>query len=141
MTCLHSVPSPIHQVDKNDDINSTISGIGDASHHPGSDIMQFDGNDSLDFLRTDGSDSVQIMPEEDNPVSAPGSHDLRYNYTVNPQNQARRLVTSALESPLTVTSNHFEIVDNISYAFNVKVECNSGVYLTAIKPVPQTSQY
>ena len=43
MTCLHSVPSPIHQVDGNDDINSTISPIRvdppPHTHTQGSDVI------------------------------------------------------------------------------------------------------
>ena len=104
-----------------------------------SDIRQYDGNDSVDSetMGDDATNSVHIISEVDN-QSVSGPHDLRYNYTLNPQNQSNRLVTSALKAPLTITYNHFEIVDNIKYAFNVNVECNSGVYLTAIKPVLQT---
>ena len=119
-------------------INSIDDTIEESLGDDPSYIRQLDGNDTLDSFRTDVSDSVQIVSEEDNSVSVPGPHDLRYNYAINPQNQSRRLISSALKSPLTVTYNHFEVIDNITYAFNVNVECNSGVYLTAIKPVLQT---
>jgi hypothetical protein len=61
---------------------------------------------------------------------------LSYKYSLNSENQARRLVT--LKPPISVTYNNFKTVDNVRHAFNVNVECNSGVYLTAIKPVLET---
>ena len=102
--------------------HETIHGTSQGS--PLSPIPQFDGNNTLDSAISDVSHIRSSTPA-----------DLTYNYSVNPQNQTRRLLTSAQKPPLSITTNHYEVVNNIRYAFNVNVEFNSGVYMTAIKPV------
>ena len=87
-------------------------------------LPQLDGNDTLDSRMSGISQ-----------LDSSATTDLTYNYSVNTHNQTRRLLTSAQKPPMSVTSNNFEVVDNIPYAFNVNVECNSGVYMKAIKPV------
>ena len=52
--------------------------------HDASPIIQIDGNDSLDMA--DLSDSAPTC----------GNQDFAYNYALNPQNQARRLVSQVL---------------------------------------------
>ena len=63
-------------------------------------IRQYDGNDSIDSITTNATDSPQTMSElvvEE----APGPHDLRYNYSLNPENQSRRLVANAKKNNLS----------------------------------------
>ena len=98
-------------------------------------IPQYDGPD--DSTMTDISDTGGFSAASSKALGA-CAQDLTYNYSLNNQNQTRRLLTSALKQPLSITFNDFKILDNIRYAFNVNVECSSGVYLTAIKPVLET---
>ena len=76
---------------------------------------------------------------------APAAHvrdiifDKSYKYSLNSNNQARRLVTAAQKPPLSFTFNNIQTVNNNHYAHNVNIELNSGVYLSAIKPVLETT--
>jgi hypothetical protein len=79
----------------------------------------------------DGNDTVIAGTS---PASSIGK-DFSYSYALNPHNQAKRLVTGAQKPPLSITYNNFKTVDSFKYAHNAIVECNSGVYLSAIKPV------
>ena len=97
-----------------------------------SPIPQLDGNDDLDLIMNGTGGSSNL------PHAVSSTPDLTYNYSLNTQNQSRRLLTSALKSPLSITYKHFEVIDSIRYAFNVNIDCNSGVYLTAIKPMLET---
>ena len=67
--------------------------------------------------------------------SASGNNDFSYNYSLNHSNQSRRLIQSALKPPISVTYNNIRMVDNIKHTLNANIECSSGLYLTAIKPV------
>ena len=61
--------------------------------------------------------------------------DFSYNYVLNHQKQIQRLITNANKPPLSITYNNFKVVDGIQHGLNAIIECNSGVYLSAIKPV------
>ena len=76
---------------------------------PSSDILQVDGNDST------------MMDLSDLTPAPANNEDLTYNYTLNPQNQARRLFSTAQNNPYTITCNNFKIVDGLQYAHNVNV--------------------
>jgi hypothetical protein len=128
-----------------------------------SDIVQVDGNttipDENDFTWV-GLSSLQFPSiqerrslfeprgQEDQPditmidISEPPlaghSRDITYKYSLNSHNQSRRLITGAQKPPLSFTYNNIKIVDDIQYAHNVNIELNSGVYLSAIKPVLET---
>ena len=114
---------------------STFSSNNSFSFHPETSsprIMQMDGNDSI-MSDLSGTTSCSI------PANASGtvSHvqDMTYNYSLNPDNQTRRLVNSAVKSPISVTYNNVRIIDNVRHSLNANIECNSGLYLTAIKPI------
>ena len=91
--------------------------------------------DISDILQTDGTDDAIESSSLSTNTLNPGT--ITYNYSLNSQNQTRRLVTGAMREPLSITLNDFKSINNIRYAFNVNVECNSGVSLAAIKPVLQ----
>ena len=63
---------------------------------------------------------------------------MMYNYSLNNQNQEKRLIDNATKPPLDVTSNCFKNIDGIDYPTNVNLQFNAGVYLSAIKPVLET---
>ena len=128
-----------------------------------SDIVQVDGNttipdeddftwvgvNSLQFPSIQGrqslfesnqqNQSVDItMTDLSDPAPAAHSRDITYKYSLNSHNQARRLVTGAQKPPLSFTFNNIKTVNGIQYAHNVNIDFNSGVYLSAIKPVLET---
>ena len=105
-----------------------------------SNIANFDGNDTYhceiipetepSFIpQLDGNDTITSMTSDLPPA------DQVYNYTLNRETQARRLVTNAEKSPIKVTINNKQNIKGKMIATNVTIECNAGVYLTAIKPV------
>ena len=105
------------------------------SEHSQPFILQVDGID--DSIMTDVSCSGSVSPFPSTPSTVAGG-SITYNYALNSQNQTRRLVAGALKEPLSITFNDFKTINNIRYAFNANIECSSGVYLAAIKPVLQT---
>ena len=84
----------------------------------------------------DGNDSLVSVPESDlTPRPGPSSENISYNYSLNVNNQATRLVTNASKPPLEITQNSFRNIGGDNCATNVTLQFNAGVYLTAIKPV------
>ena len=81
---------------------------------------------------------TDISAEVSEPTLASHSRDFRYKYSLNSHNQARRLVAGAQKPPLSFTYNNIKTVDGVQYAHNVNIDLNSGVYLSAIKPVLET---
>ena len=99
-----------------------------------SDILQVDGIDDTiasAALSMNTPDPVQTRVPLCNP------QDMTFNYTLNAENQANRLITGAYRPPLSVTYNNIQTINDIQCALNATIECNSGVYLTAIKPALQ----
>ena len=97
-----------------------------------SDIIQVDGiDDTMESaaLSTKSSDPRRVLPC--NP------QDLTFNYSLNAENQANRLIKGAHRPPMSVTYNNFQTINDVQCALNATIECNSGVYLTAIKPALQ----
>ena len=85
-------------------------------------IPQLDGNFSI-------SDPVI------SPSPGPSSGNMLYPYALNTSNQSTRLVTNASKPPVTITQNNLKTIRGATCATNVTMEFNSGVYITAIKPV------
>ena len=121
-----------------DPSNESLASQSDLSSHTEMDhtdlemlspIQQVDGNVSL----LDDSTATVTLPE---PISRRYSHtsDLTYNYTLNSNNQSRRMLQNALKPPIAITYNNLQSINNVNHALNAIVECSSGVYLTAIKP-------
>ena len=83
-TANHTTHSPSHLYSRHSSTSNDDSQV----------IPQVDGNDSI---MTDLSDNA---PANDN------SEDFSYSYALNPQNQARRLLSAAQSNPFTVTFNN-----------------------------------
>ena len=128
-----------------DNLEQHISDYTDVS----SPLPQVDGNASIQSIsseptannevvtNTDPRNSRNdiIMTDQSNPAPSSSRQDFRYNYSLNPQNQTKRLVANASKPPISVIYNNPKIVEGVQYNLNAVIECNSGVYITAIKPV------
>ena len=62
------------------------------------------------------------------------ANSRNYNYDLNTNNQTRRLVSNASKKAIDVKYNNFQDIAGTKYATNVNIECNAGVYMSAIKP-------
>ena len=106
-----------------------------------SDILQVDGIDDATLSEVNHSsahagvtlhDPTIISANESFPNSAQAGQQLLY--TLNPVNQARRLFENTDRPPLDIKYNNLQIIRGRQHPTNVTIECNSGLYLTAIKP-------
>ena len=93
---------------------------------------QIDGNTSL----TETYDANHVNAETifSLPEDPQSSGNMNYNYLLNQENQTRRLLANAVKKPIEITYKSMQNISGINYATNVNVECNAGVYMTAIKP-------
>ena len=105
-----------------------------------SDILQVDGIDDLTLTEVSHTGSAGVTlhgptltsASESFPNSAQAEQQLMY--TLNPLNQARRLFENTDRPPLDIKYNNLQIIRGKQHPTNVTIECNSGLYLTAIKP-------
>ena len=97
----------------------------------GAFLPQLDGNDTIT-----SASSTSFATRFDSEIPYPGtsSDNLIYNYSLNTENQTRRLVENASKPPIKVSHKNPKLVDGVEYATDVIIECSSGLYLTAIKP-------
>ena len=103
-------------------------------------LPQIDGNVSLTDISYTGSDisrSDHLPPQVQNGNVPRNPQDLIFDYSLNAQKQSNRLITGAARPPISTTYNNLETINGVQHAFNATIECNSGVYLTAIKPALQ----
>ena len=103
-------------------------------------IPQMDGNDSLGSLQSYSVSSPRGqggVPPANSIQHCTNSQDLTFNYSLNNEHQANRMIAGATRPSLSVTYNNIQTIQGIQYALFATVECNSGVYLTAIKPALQ----
>ena len=108
-------------------------------------IPQVDGNDSIsDISEYSGisptTTSVQSLvsppmqlPSTSLPVSAP--ENIQYQYNINPMNQAKRLLENSVRPPLEIRYSNPQTIRGCQHPTSVSVDCNTGVYMSAIKPV------
>ena len=59
---------------------------------------------------------------------------LQLQYTLNPANQAKRLYENTDRPSLDIRYNNPQTIQGRQHPTNVTIECNSGVYLAAVKP-------
>ena len=59
---------------------------------------------------------------------------LQYNFTLNSVNQTRRLFENTSRPPLTIKYSHPQSINGTTHPTNVSIDCNSGVYLSAVRP-------
>ena len=105
-----------------------------------SDILQVDGIDDLTLSEVSHTGSAGVTLHDPTLTSASESFpnsaqaEQQLMYTLNPLNQARRLFENTDRPPLDIKYNNLQIIRGKQHPTNVTIECNSGLYLTAIKP-------
>ena len=119
--------------DDDDTLESVRSG------DDGTTITQVDGNNTLP-----NSSSGSILDIDPAIVSVAGTsqnlnrsssvQDLSFNFDLNAQNQTKRLVENAARSPFKITYNNFRTLNGQFLPTNASIQCNAGVYVTAVKP-------
>ena len=105
-----------------------------------SQISQFDGNDTVE---DDGMDITGLTEAEiyaldpeliETAYTVIDNQDITYKYTVNRDNQTKRLIENAKKAAYDVTYKDFKSIDGNRLPTNANVEFNAGVYMSAIKP-------
>ena len=101
----------------------------DMSDNP---FIQVDGNMTLSNL----SDPAIISAGSSNASlsNQPAPPAMQYSFTLNSVNQAKRLFENTSRPPLTIRYNNPQSVNGKSHPTSVSIDCNSGVYLSAVKP-------
>ena len=95
-----------------------------------SPMIQVDGNTSLSNL----SDSATVSAEITVPTPNQSAASTQYNYNLNSYNQARRIFENSLRPPLEIRYNSYKQVNGEKHPTNVSIDCNAGVYFSAVKP-------
>ena len=96
-------------------------------------IPQVDGNDSIESIDVD---VVPIdLPARMTPSFTPS---MSYNYTLNRENQARRLTENASKPSLNIVGKDIKSIHGKQQPASITVEFNAGVYMSAIKTVLET---
>ena len=80
----------------------------------------------------DLSDPAMLSASGSLPDSRPGSMPL--HYTLNQVNQTRRLFENTSRPDLDIRYNSPQTINGVQHPTNVSIDCNTGVYLTAVKP-------
>jgi hypothetical protein len=70
-------------------------------------------------------------------VSVPWPGDIQLQYSLNSVNQAKRLFENSARPNLDIRYNNPQMINGQQHATNVSIDCNSGVYLSAVKPALQ----
>ena len=70
-------------------------------------------------------------------AQSPGNQDIQYLYKLNPVNQARKLIENTSRPEFSIRYSNPQTILGVQHPTSVSVDCNSGVYLTAIKPALQ----
>ena len=96
-------------------------------------IPQVDGNDSLctsdGFLTPNPDIASTNRPSYNN---TPGHMQLLY--TLNPENQSKRLLENSSRHGIQIRYNNPQKIQGQQHPTNVSLDCNSGVYISAVKP-------
>ena len=151
--CHESIPDPQTPIQASSCSNSYFAGdISDdmethddasiAGMNEVASIPQIDGNDSL---TTDISDTVSLSnssrhPVDDQPdsgLSHPSSDNIQFQYNLNSQTQTKKLLANSSKQAFTLRYNNPQIINGRQHPTNVTIDCNSGVYLSAVKPALQ----
>ena len=108
------------------------------------DIPQYDGNitiisdvsDTTLYTPCEGAtpDLALLSPNNTVPNNSETSSNMQLNYRLNPVNQARRLYENTSRPVFDIRYNNLQIINGIKCHTNVSIDCNSGAYLTAVKP-------
>ena len=60
--------------------------------------------------------------------------DLCFDFQLNEQNQSKRLVENAQKTAFSVSYKDTRNLNGKTLPTSASIECNAGVYVTAIKP-------
>ena len=105
-----AIPSPIHQLDGNDT-------LGSPSLSP------------LELSRNVLSESANVSPK-----TVSGAPDIQHQYSLNSVNQARRLLDNTTRDTFEIRYSSPQTIMGRQHPTNVSIDCNTGVYLSAVKP-------
>ena len=114
-----------------------------------SDIQQVDGNDSL--MPDTSIIQTPVQPQHDPNRPSPDptiistgtsaissrSQDIQHLYTLNHVNQAKKLLENTSRPEFSIKFSNPQTILGVQHPTSVSVDCNSGVYMTAIKPALQ----
>ena len=94
-------------------------------------LMQVDGNMTLTNLSdpaiiSAGSSSTSLANQK--------TPTVQYNYRLNSVNQTRRLFENTSRPPSEIRYSNPQTINGKSHPTNVSIDCNSGVYLSSVKP-------
>ena len=59
---------------------------------------------------------------------------MQYSYQLNSVNQAKRMLENTHRPPLDIKFSNPQLIKGRSHPTSVSVDCNAGVYLSAVKP-------
>ena len=112
-------------------------------------IPQYDGNDSISSADTDitTTDIVPPVPLV-NPITISASsstpvptqqpgNSIQFQYSLNPLHQVRRLHENSTREAFTIRYSNPQYIHGRKHNTSVSIDCNSGVYLSAVKPALQ----
>ena len=57
-----------------------------------------------------------------------------YNYTLNSVSQTKRLLEKSSRPPMNIKHSNFQLIRGTEHPTSVSIDCNAGVYLSAVKP-------
>ena len=124
----------------------------------GDTIPQIDGNETIGDMavmteREIYEDDPALLPngytilEDSDPATASISKDvsnvpyihqtasaMQYNYRLNSVNQTRRLFENTSRQAFDIKCSNYQTINGNNHPTSVSIECNSGVYLSAVKP-------
>ena len=98
-----------------------------------SPIPQVDGNMSLSTLSDPDPATVSVF-QSDMATSSQTHRGLQYEYELNSVNQTRRLFENSKRSPFEIRYSNPKTIKGITYHTSVSIDCNAGIYLSAVKP-------
>ena len=122
---------PLYKSDECDNINENLTYGLESSFEESScseNLGQLDGNIS------DLDPAIICSTVPDNTRQS----NLTYNYLVNEQNQARRLIENVSRDPLNIIYNNIQVIEGREIPTNATIRCNPGVYISAVKPALQS---
>ena len=124
----------IPQLDGNMSIDSDSSAdLTGTLSVPPSPLQQVDGNTSLPL----SCSTVTSLPRDPatiitDHVPVPGN--IQFQYSLNISNQASRLVENTHRPAFTTRYSNPQIICGQQHPTNVSIDCNTGTYISAIKP-------
>ena len=60
---------------------------------------------------------------------------MQHKYSLNSVNQTKRLIESSNPPPMEIKYSNQQMIKGRRHPTSVSIDCNAGVYLSAVKPV------